>query len=1560
MQTICLYNDARILFTLTKVGYSLKMAILLAAVTFLIMASFSSINYNSAGISISDNSQTAVSPNSATTFYGNNPSVGVTPIGTLSTQEGPNAIAFDSQNNLVFIADYTSGDVSIISGDSVVGMLSFGSGYETNGLTFDAYNGNIYASLDGSQSAVGVITPDASTPSESTFSLITFSSYTAPGGIVALPSGAVYVSLSATNQIAEISGNTLTQYINVASNPQWISYDAADAYLYVISDGTNSATITVINPDGNSVVNSFSAPIGAMIYSSYTSTVYDINNSEVLEVTGTSPMTPESLSTPGSIWVATPGTNDFVFAANQKLNLVDIYNESHGLLLAGTVATGNSPQGILYVPNTGYLYVSNFQSSDVSVYQVTPCYPVSFQELNLPLPTTWSVTVATTTYTSSSSSLNVQLPTGTYSYTYLSPVNTQSGPYVTTTNPTGTFDVTGSNYPAISVTYTQEEFTLTFQESGLPASDEWSVNFNGNTHSSTTDTLSVTAIEGTYSYSIVGPSEYSPLPSSGSINLDGNTNIPVSFSYTGLPTYTLTFNQASLPSGSIWYVDINGVNQSATQESLIFTLDGGDYSYSIYSPGYLAKPPSGTVDLTGDLSIFISFSSENSNEIPLTFTESGLPSGTEWYVQIPGEDNISSTASSLSFNLPSGNYDYTVYAAGFSADPSSGSVDLTSSFTVDIEFSYNTVKYEVYFDESGLPQGTDWFVNIIGIGNNSVTSPTYSVSLPAGTYSFTVYADSFSANPAEGQITVPSETPITNVIFSKVSGPFNVYHDFLYQGQEYNFSMDINGSIFTDLPDSGLQALSTYIGDFLTFPDIAYIKDVKVTPLGSGIPVSMNIAENITYDLMVWSQINSTELLDNFGPDSLSQNNLATLQNGVWSQEVGAVLPDVINALTLVGDLGDILSSTSASIVKQVADITGMIEAAFNSYSYAQKEYGAAAADLMYKTMLGYGLVSSKYYNNLEVLANLSNLGASHYSSLISSLYSDSGQSITPSSQALGDVVNAITDATQYAVKNSAGDLSVSDLSSSLSEQMNNLYTSVADGTSDGATFQATSNMFDQSYSDFAASTEADISSSVSDGVGDAADASSTWFGPQMLLAIASEINQLYIAPQGQLLSQETGIQSVLSNLYGSMDTLIPSMSGSVPDLSEYSSAAYLAGMIRSAWGQWFVTNTELNDWNINSVFTPSYWNSIVDNFISQQYNASYFLQYLQLMAEYANGMAISGISNNHFFQMIPYNLLDGYYISADISPSTLVTFANDVTSSLNAGWNAVYDFGQSMEQNLSKLGGYVLNGVEAFSQNAYSEISSLSQSVLEYLGSSYNDLGVAWSYVSSGINHIINFFGPVYSSDVDNVDQNYSVIVSSGRQLYIYDRYDFFASNEWASGMVSNTEVSMFTGIPGSSNFSISSGFQSSATMFIVTDQNGSRAQRLVNTEPDINYTFSGENNNGNFTITPVQFALDFYMKNYYGEHWYVVINNGSKSFEITSNGPYANATVLSGFYTYSVFVNGSTNAISSGQVRVSSQPLSVTVSGPSDNIWELYVFLSITILIAGFAVILIRKRRR
>jgi len=232
-----------------------------------------------------------------------------------------------------------------------------------------------------------------------------------------------------------------------------------------------------------------------------------------------------------------------------------------------------------------------------------------------------------------------------------------------------------------------------------------------------------------------------------------------------MKTYHVKFVAiTSLPQIS-WILQINRDSElhKITGKNYSINLPNGTYTYTVHivnktylSPSY---PGNFTVEgsnITKTITFLRSYSA--------TFNETGLPHGTTWYINLTNSTGIpvlnsgSITGSSYYVNLINGTYSFTIHTVNKIYSPSFYSM----RFTVDGKSkSYNVVfskvTYKAIFNETGLPHGTTWYVNLTTpeetyayAHNNSSENITF--ALTNGTYSYTIstpnniYASSPSSN----------------------------------------------------------------------------------------------------------------------------------------------------------------------------------------------------------------------------------------------------------------------------------------------------------------------------------------------------------------------------------------------------------------------------------------------------------------------------------------------------------------------------------------------------------------------------------------------------------------------------------------------------------------------------------------------------------------------------------------------------------------------------------------------------------------------------------------------
>ena len=188
-------------------------------------------------------------------------------------------------------------------------------------------------------------------------------------------------------------------------------------------------------------------------------------------------------------------------------------------------------------------------------------------------------------------------------------------------------------------------------------------------------------------------------------------------------------------------------------------------------------------------------SQQVTKQYQVTFTESGLPSGTTWSVTAGGSTQSSST-NSISFTEPNGTYSFSVGAvSGYTSSPSSGSLTVNgNSVTETIIFTKSSqATYSVIFYETGLSSGTSWSVTLQGSTGSSSTN-TISFTEPNGTYSFSVGAVSgYTSTNSSGSVTVNGQSANVEIVFT----PTPTYSKVNVTGtiDPYNATLYINGQI---------------------------------------------------------------------------------------------------------------------------------------------------------------------------------------------------------------------------------------------------------------------------------------------------------------------------------------------------------------------------------------------------------------------------------------------------------------------------------------------------------------------------------------------------------------------------------------------------------------------------------------------------------------------------------------------------------------------------------------------------------------------------------------------
>jgi YVTN family beta-propeller protein len=477
---------------------------------------------------------------------------------TFPVTRQPDGLAFDSRNGDLYISDYVSNNVSVVNSSSygVVGSILLGA--SPYNMAYDSANGDLYiGDLESSQ----LIVLNGTTNRVVGFVPLG----TTPYGLAYDPATQdVYVDDYEAGNVSVVSGatNSVVGFLPAGVDPWGIAYDGADHDLYVTNVGSNN--ITVLDPRSGDVAHTldFTTPPGAIAYDAKSSTLfvgeYNTGNVSVLNATSNALIrNSTSGSEPYTISVD-PVTGDAFVGnyASYNVTILGPRGQEKGL----SVAAGVGVFGSAYDPVNGNVYVASFSSDLV---------------------------------TTISGSSNAGI--GGYSV--------GSGPVAVAANPvTGAVYV--ANYDSGSLTLLTRAaptYHVTFAETGLPHGKHWSVAFNGTLLATTGTSLTFTVPDGSYTYLVSGPAVYpvSGLAPEGTIVVNG-ASVAESVTFVRGTTYSLTFTEKGLPSGTAWCVDLGSTECTTTTSLEFHNLTNGTYAFQVVPvSGFTAKPGSGSRVIAG-------------------------------------------------------------------------------------------------------------------------------------------------------------------------------------------------------------------------------------------------------------------------------------------------------------------------------------------------------------------------------------------------------------------------------------------------------------------------------------------------------------------------------------------------------------------------------------------------------------------------------------------------------------------------------------------------------------------------------------------------------------------------------------------------------------------------------------------------------------------------------------------------------------------------------------------------------------------------------------------------
>ncbi len=333
-------------------------------------------------------------------------------------------------------------------------------------------------------------------------------------------------------------------------------------------------------------------------------------------------------------------------------------------------------------------------------------------------------------------------------------------------------------------------------------------------------------------------------------------------------TYSLKFTETGLPAGNGWWVTVHGTSLSTTYESassaIVASLPNGSYGYQISTlAAVTASPATGAVTING------ANESEPITFTPTilggsaTFTESGLPAGTGWFVVISGDnltENLSATTptTSIMASFAGGEYDYRINATvgGYQATPGAGNFLIADDTYSDSIFFTLIPTYNLTFDESGLPSGTWWGVApTLDRVYTTASSSSFTISIFNGFYNYSAgVIAGYSATPMVGNYTVFDQNVTLTFVFAATPEyPVTLTETGLTKGGAWTIALVTSSnsyeyrtarapSIVVDEPDG------TY-----TFFVFSLVPDLRPSPLAGSVTVSGGPASQaIVFESEFW------------------------------------------------------------------------------------------------------------------------------------------------------------------------------------------------------------------------------------------------------------------------------------------------------------------------------------------------------------------------------------------------------------------------------------------------------------------------------------------------------------------------------------------------------------------------------------------------------------------------------------------------------------------------------------------------------------------------------------
>jgi len=511
-------------------------------------------------------------------------------VGWTDVGSGPVGVDLDSVTDYLYVADSSSNDLAMVGtrNSTVVGYF-FGDS-EPVGVAWSSASRYVYVTNEASGAILAV---NGST-------LFIHSSNHLAHGIGALAvdtlGGHLFAADGDNSRVYQTSlEGQLLKSAPVGEDPTGLAYDAVNGLVYVADFTSNNLTLLratngsyfgsislagpVLGGGGSDEIALDSA--SGDLFVSVQGSVFGggipgnvtVVNGATNRVIGGIYVWPE----PGPTALAFDAQNNELYVTDDYANLLWAFNASTWSFIAA-IPVGISPQGLAIDNQTGLVYVTNSGSNNVSVIdsvtnRMLGSIPVGITPMGIAFdPANDNVYV----------------------------VNQGSG--------------------TLSVVHV-DTYPVTFRENGLPSGTNWSLTLRNVSNRSSSSSISFLEPNGTFPYTVPGIPGWHlvSFPRLGSLTVNG-TPLTELVNWTAT-TYSVTFSERGLSTGTVWSVTLAGVPRSTNTSTIAFAEVNDSYSFSVGTPtGYSVQPSSGWFSINGsNLTRTLTFT----RTVPMTFL--GLP-----------------------------------------------------------------------------------------------------------------------------------------------------------------------------------------------------------------------------------------------------------------------------------------------------------------------------------------------------------------------------------------------------------------------------------------------------------------------------------------------------------------------------------------------------------------------------------------------------------------------------------------------------------------------------------------------------------------------------------------------------------------------------------------------------------------------------------------------------------------------------------------------------------------------------------------------------------------------